>query len=800
MKKNLLLLMLLAFGYSQAQNPSDIDAGFNAVSIPENRYCLDNTMIAETNSLGQMMVQGPNSLAFIDQDQNLIHHFSIEAQIYGFKFQGDNKVLVLSNGTSVNGVSVPYIFRLDLATGTVDPTFILDPSITYNDVQGSISVWNNKIYVQASSAQINGEFKTIFRLDTNGAVDSSFNYTGDAFHDAYYLPDGTVFLFRTWANPRVIRLDATGSINTEFSEAIYYSKIYSVKPAANGDIYFNCECSVDGTYAESVYKVHPDGTLAEDFNILQDEHIIRSMITQPDYKVVIAGYQGFSEPVLFLKRLLPNGEIDAGFQSSEFELQELGWEGRLTVVKEIPTGKFYFSNNELFRHNGTLVKRIIRFNSDGSRDLTFDRTCKGFTDGEVSTIEEQTDGKLLVAGTFNAYNGFEIRARLVRLHPNGNIDEPFLANLGHFEFEGSMTDKSMAFKAVQVMPDGKILLVGTFNYVDLNGVLSQGALVLNSDGTTFKSFTDQLGGGFHDIQLQSSGKALIFSDTGGNFGATTNANVIRLDANFNYDPTFQHIAIHNNPHAFKVLPDDKVLVSGNFATGSDFRKFSADGVPDNSFLYTYSDEFDIRADGKIITITYSGLNYPQNYQFTRLSSTGILEATLNYTQYFSSPFLIQPDNKIVHLNTSGQLARFTDTGIIDPSFDPKSFGASPWPLQAITLLSDGRIAVGGDSDTYDGQRIGKFTVVNGSSLLAVNDFNSNSSISVFPNPVSDIVKVISADTIRQITLIDLQGRILQSLNINAPSADLDLSSRTSGMYFLKITTDKGEKTTKLVKQ
>ncbi|RZJ73684.1 T9SS type A sorting domain-containing protein [Flavobacterium sp.] len=71
--------------------------------------------------------------------------------------------------------------------------------------------------------------------------------------------------------------------------------------------------------------------------------------------------------------------------------------------------------------------------------------------------------------------------------------------------------------------------------------------------------------------------------------------------------------------------------------------------------------------------------------------------------------------------------------------------------------------------------------------LQTPDFADNS-VSVYPNPSNGIVNVKSTSEVKSLELFDVQGRLLQQ-NLNSDS--IDISSRSTGLYFLRIKTDKG---------
>ncbi|GEP50342.1 hypothetical protein FNO01nite_10140 [Flavobacterium noncentrifugens] len=74
------------------------------------------------------------------------------------------------------------------------------------------------------------------------------------------------------------------------------------------------------------------------------------------------------------------------------------------------------------------------------------------------------------------------------------------------------------------------------------------------------------------------------------------------------------------------------------------------------------------------------------------------------------------------------------------------------------------------------------------------------SIAVYPNPASADVNVKSATNIQIVELYDIQGRILETKTTNSKWVSIDISDKDAGIYFLKVTSDKGSKTEKIVKK
>ncbi|MDW9380288.1 T9SS type A sorting domain-containing protein [Chryseobacterium sp. JV558] len=73
-------------------------------------------------------------------------------------------------------------------------------------------------------------------------------------------------------------------------------------------------------------------------------------------------------------------------------------------------------------------------------------------------------------------------------------------------------------------------------------------------------------------------------------------------------------------------------------------------------------------------------------------------------------------------------------------------------------------------------------------------------VKVFPNPVKDILQVSSDTPIKNIKIIDSQGRIIFDRNFNQAIINIDFSAYPAAVYIMKITTDKTQATKKIIKK
>ena len=115
--------------------------------------------------------------------------------------------------------------------------------------------------------------------------------------------------------------------------------------------------------------------------------------------------------------------------------------------------------------------RIARLNSDGTFDSSFNVGTGA--NNTVNSVALQSNGKVLVGGAFTDYNG-NLRNRLIRLNTNGSLDTDFVSGF----------DNILGFvQNLLLQSDGKLLVGGTFtNYI---GVPRTSFLRLGATRTPF---------------------------------------------------------------------------------------------------------------------------------------------------------------------------------------------------------------------------------------------------------------------------------------------------------------------------
>ena len=362
-------------------------------------------------------------------------------------------------------------------------------------------------------------------------------------------------------------------------------------------------------------------------------------------------------------------------------------------IAEAPDGKIYYST-ELAGEVVTAgadpaTVRLIRLNTDGSRDTSFNSPIFGV---RARFVTVQPDGKIIVcAGGINLFGVPQPGSivQTVRLNTDGSLDTGFQSP----NFQSNATDPaptvanyrdSGLFGNPVVDPaTGKIYFCGFFRFV--NGQPRKAIVRCNPDGTLDTSFVPTgLTGGTailtaRAIVPQAGGKVVI----GGNnlrtaAGGSTRYALLRFNDDGSLDPGFtlfptttsagaQLFPGYFGPRHIQALPDGKIL-------SSDVRviRFLPDGAVDSAVPI---------------------LNYTSPY-FT------------NQGQVAAFRFDINPNNGVAYLEnpgslytrlggaTVGNITKLNPDGAIDPQFSAPIVESEDFAPD-VQIARDGQVYVSG---------------------------------------------------------------------------------------------------------
>ncbi|HEY5909286.1 MAG TPA: hypothetical protein VJA21_01640 [Verrucomicrobiae bacterium] len=339
-------------------------------------------------------------LALVNPDGSIDSSFAVDFANDGFycftalAVQPDDRLLVAGWFQSVNGVPRYRIARLS-PDGRLDESF--DPGDCLRDwspasgFNSMVLEPDGHIWLGGSLPLTNGSEASLVRLLPSGRLDNDFYAAAGDLN----LPghDVTIQALTTLTDGRVY-------VGGSFAS-------YNNQPRAN------------------VARILPDGSLDTSFRPTWTNHFeVGLLALQPDAKL-LAGGSGE------LVRFNPDGSLDPGFMGHLHE--SLGM--RLRCLALQADGKIVLG--------GEFADGLARLNADGSLDDTFNPPYLPAYDGDaVCALAVQPDGKILFGG--NGAIGFQ------RLHPDGSVDSTF-------NFAGQ---SGFAIHKILVQPDGAILIAG----------------------------------------------------------------------------------------------------------------------------------------------------------------------------------------------------------------------------------------------------------------------------------------------------------------------------------------------------
>jgi uncharacterized delta-60 repeat protein len=391
------------------------------------------------------------------------------------------------------------------------------------------------------------------------------------------------------AHAQVGSLDLSFSTDGKTTTAIGSTSDYSYSVAIQNDGKIVVAGSSDNgiSHQYALIRYNTDGTLDSTFD---SDGIVTTVIgnsshgyaiaIQSDGKILVAGdsYNG-SNFDFALARYNTNGLLDNTFNSdgivtTDFvNSEEAGYS--IAIQSD---GKIVVAG---YNYNGGTDFALVRYDSNGALDNTFDSDGKVTTDiGNMTTeagvsVAIQSDGKILLAGS--SATGSNTDFALVRYNIDGTLDNTFDLDGKKITDFGSNNDFA---RSVAIQNDGKIVLAGnTFNGIDNDFALVR----YNADGTLDNAFdsdgktTTDFGGATEDgyaICIQSDGKIILAGEN--NIGGSADFTLVRYNNNGTVDTNFDtdgkavtdFIGFSDAGRSAALQSDGKIVVVGYSNNGA----------------------------------------------------------------------------------------------------------------------------------------------------------------------------------------------------------------------------------------
>lgn len=363
------------------------------------------------------------------------------SQIYATAIQSDGRILVGGYFTNYGGSPINGIVRLN-ANGTRDLSFnTIGTGISgfYNrGVQAIVIQGDGKILIGGDFPTYNGVPSSgIARLLANGTIDPTF-ITGSGINSRVSAiaiqNDGKILIGGYFTQYDGIatklglaRLEPNGALDLAFNSGTgpdYGIETISIQPSDGNIIIGGQFTSYGGNARLYIARLFPTGVLDPSFNSPFTAYFgVRSSVIQPDGKIIIGGAStqdelSFPFPSNSIRRLNANGSFDLFFINPTAISPVFGSSAPIALQTD---GKIVVGGSFL-DINGVYRSKVARLNGNGTLDVSFNSgTGTGVdTGGHIRSISIQSDGKIIIAGRFASYNGTS-RIHIARLGTGGCI-------------------------------------------------------------------------------------------------------------------------------------------------------------------------------------------------------------------------------------------------------------------------------------------------------------------------------------------------------------------------------------------
>jgi|GEM_PF-2072753 len=334
---------------------------------------------------------------------------------------------------------------------------------------------------------------------------------------------------------------------------------------------------------------------------------------QNDGKILLAGYSRINNDADFtVLRYKTDGTLDAGFNGIGYVRTNINGDsdnGSSVAIQE--DGKIIVAG-KVIAPGASFDFALIRYNSDGSLDLSFNTTGKVVTDfggnDHANSVTVQADGKIVIAGETD--NDFAV----ARYNPDGSLD-PGFGTGGKVRTDFGRSDRGID---VALQADGKIVVAGSSNdsvgtFMALARYSMDGSLdmTFNAIGKLAIDPSGR-GGAAQGVALQTDGRIVIAgstADLSGDFA------IVRTNSDGSLDGVATtDFGGDDSATSVVVQADGKIVAAGiTVRNGNrDFAlaRYNPDGSPDTAFhgggvtsdftLYDYCYGVAIQSDGQIV--------------------------------------------------------------------------------------------------------------------------------------------------------------------------------------------------------
>ena len=439
--------------------------GFSKEGVQVIKIDLNGNLMVGGSFTGTYDGNAVNRLVFLYADGTLNTDFDIgsgpaSASVLSLEFDNEGSWFIGGSFSVFNDQNQGRLAKID-NNGDHDTAYLSSGIGFDNSVFSILPLSNQKIIIGGKFNKFNGTtVSKMACLLEDGSIDASFNVGNSGPDDivkALVLQaDGKILVagnfskYNNMPSKKIVRILPNGEIDDSFNCGEGFgTQVYTLAIQPDQKIIAaGAFTKYNKSALNRIVRLLPDGTIDTDFNIGSGaDGIVEIVAIQPDGKIFVGGhFKTFNgQPFGGLVRLNSDGSIDSSFNIRE------GFDKYVYAIAFQPDQKIIVGGN-FMTFNGVSQKRIVRLNSDGSLDQTFD-SGTGFSKNDVRSILVQPDGRILVGGAFSGTYKNVAVSRLLRLMPSGVFDNSFTAPFNNTLYDIKFTD------------DYKLIVGGNFNSV-----------------------------------------------------------------------------------------------------------------------------------------------------------------------------------------------------------------------------------------------------------------------------------------------------------------------------------------------
>lgn len=732
------------------------DSTFSTVTTngKVNEFCISSTgKIFAVGTFTSVNNTTKNRAVLINTDGTSDTTFNIgtgfNAEVKGIRKTTTNNLYLIGSFTSYDGTSINKLAKLN-ETGTLNSVFHSSNTL-FNDEPLSIEVSNDdKILVGGNFTNYNNQIvKNFVSFNEDGSINTSLNI-GNSFEN------GLVKIIKKNTSENYIITGEFVKYNDSFTNQI-------VKIESNGNRVSTFNFSNVFNLNSFIDYISDVSTTGNSLNRLSGNTI---KIRRQNDKILLSEVY-INNKRYPLARFNNSGLLDNTFLFNHNNLN-LPSHLKFSVIRDFsitPDNKlFLFLANTPFSSSVNATS-FLRLNTNGQLDTSFsDQNYCQINFGTTENIGYvRNDNKIIWATQIHVtptitYKGVTLSTNNFNLlQSNGDFDESYSSNSLNYseDITNCNVNYYQDFSSTKLLPlpnnETLAYAVGRQTYCRFNGTSNNVSIGVkkatigrfNSNGTIA---SDYLNLNIASVYHANYNNGFLY--LGGMINNST-AFFKKIDLATNNEVTFNH-----------------QLTLGS---GSSFPSVANTLFKDNKIYVVLLINSVWASDGTTRII---------DYQVKRLNLDGTLDTTFSTLNIRKHRYSSDYNLNSIAIGETFQLE------LIDNPGENSFLIASRCPFTI--------------NGTYYEQA---FVKIDFSSLSTTQNQFSDSNIKCYPNPTNSIINIsATSETINQIKVYDMFGRLLKSQNGTSDNEKIDIQDLPNAIYFLEVKTDKGSNTIKIVKQ